>query len=145
MTPLPEPTPTETPTPTPTATPTPNAHAKKHHHKAVSTTAETPTPTPVMENTPAAAAPSAKLEMVAPSAAATAEPDPNTVKLVDDVSRTAQQIDRKSLGADDQRRAQLADALVASAKQALADHDYAAADSLATKASVLLAPLPKVP
>ena len=70
---------------------------------------------------------------------------PNAAKLVDDVDKTEKRIDRNSLSADESQRDIFAQRLLQDAKKALADSDNVAAISLATKASVLLAPLPKIP
>ena len=53
-------------------------------------------------------------------------------------------VDRKNLDADDSQRDILAQRLLQEAKKSLADHDSVAAISLATKASTLLEPLPKL-
>ena len=53
-------------------------------------------------------------------------------------------IDRKNLSADDSQRDILAQKLLQEAKKALADRDSVASISLATKASTLFAPLPKL-
>ena len=53
-------------------------------------------------------------------------------------------IDRKNLSADDSQRDILAQKLLQEANKALADRDSVAAISLATKASTLFAPLPKL-
>lgn len=65
-------------------------------------------------------------------------------KLVQDVDKVEKRVDRKSLNADDSQRDILAQRLLQEAKKALAEHDSVAAVSLATKASTLLEPLPKV-
>ncbi len=53
-------------------------------------------------------------------------------------------VDRKNLSADDSQRDILAQKLLQEAKKALADRDSVAAMSLATKASTLFEPLPKL-
>lgn len=65
-------------------------------------------------------------------------------KLIQDVDKVEKQVDRKNLSADDSQRDILAQKLLSEAKQALAERDSVAAISLATKASTLLAPLPKL-
>jgi hypothetical protein len=65
-------------------------------------------------------------------------------KLIQDVDSMERRIDRKSLSADDSQRDILAQKLLQEAKKALADRDSVAAISLATKASTLFAPLPKL-
>jgi hypothetical protein len=72
------------------------------------------------------------------------EGDPATAeKLIQDIDKIEKRIDRKNLSADDSQRDILAQKLLQEAKKALAEHDNVAATSLATKASTLLAPLPK--
>ena len=66
-------------------------------------------------------------------------------KLIDDLDKTEKRIDRNNLSADESQRDVLAQRLLRDAKKALADRDNVAATSLATKASILLAPLPKIP
>jgi hypothetical protein len=66
------------------------------------------------------------------------------VKLIQDVDKVEKQVDRKNLSADDSQRDILAQKLLSEAKEALAERDSVAAISLATKASTLLAPLPKL-
>jgi len=74
-----------------------------------------------------------------------ADADPaKAAKLVHDVDQAEKRVDRKSLNADDSQRDILAQRLLQEAKKALADRDTVAAISLATKASTLLDPLPKV-
>ena len=65
-------------------------------------------------------------------------------KLIQDVDSMERRIDRKNLSADDSQRDILAQKLLQEAKKALADRDSVAAISLATKASTLFAPLPKL-
>jgi hypothetical protein len=64
-------------------------------------------------------------------------------KLIGEVDKTEKRVDRENLNADDSQRDILAQKLLTEAKQALAQRDSVAAMSLATKASTLLAPLPK--
>src|SRR5215469_1520035 len=74
-----------------------------------------------------------------------AEADPaKAAKLVHDVDQLEKRVDRKNLNADDSQRDILAQRLLQEAKKALAERDTVAAISLATKASTLLDPLPKV-
>lgn len=65
-------------------------------------------------------------------------------KLITDLDKLEKRIDRKNLNADDSQRDILAQRLLQEAKRALAEHDSVAALSLATKASTLLDPLPKI-
>ena len=65
-------------------------------------------------------------------------------KLIQDVDKMARRIDRKNLSGDDSQRDILAQKLLQEANKALADRDSVAAISLATKASTLFAPLPKL-
>ncbi|HEY6299722.1 MAG TPA: hypothetical protein VIW95_08765 [Candidatus Binatus sp.] len=65
-------------------------------------------------------------------------------KLIQNVDSMERRIDRKNLSADDSQRDILAQKLLQEAKKALADRDSVAAISLATKASTLFAPLPKL-
>jgi hypothetical protein len=65
-------------------------------------------------------------------------------KLIQDVDKMARRIDRKNLSGDDSQRDILAQKLLQGANKALADRDSVAAISLATKASTLFEPLPKL-
>lgn len=65
--------------------------------------------------------------------------------MIADVDKIEKRIDRKNLSTDEAQREILAQRLLQGAKKALADRDNFAAISLASKASTLLAPLPKVP
>jgi hypothetical protein len=65
-------------------------------------------------------------------------------KLIADLDKLEKRVDRKNLNADDSQRDILAQRLLQEAKKALAEHDGVAALSLATKASTLLDPLPKI-
>jgi hypothetical protein len=65
-------------------------------------------------------------------------------KLVQDVDKIAERVDRKNLSADDSQRDILARKFLQEAKKSLAERDSGAAISLATKASTLLKPLPKL-
>lgn len=97
-----------------------------------------------------AARPTLSLESSAtasvPPVAIAAEPAlVDAAKLIADVDRIEKRIDRKNLSADEAKRDILAQRLLQGAKKALADRDNVAALSLASKASTLLAPLPKIP
>lgn len=65
-------------------------------------------------------------------------------KLIQDVDKMARRIDRKNLTGDDSQRDILAQKLLQEANKAFADRDSVAAISLATKASTLFEPLPKL-
>ena len=65
-------------------------------------------------------------------------------KLIQDIDKIEKRVDRENLSADDSQRDILAQKLLQEAKKALAERDSVAAISLATKASTLLAPLPKL-
>jgi hypothetical protein len=65
-------------------------------------------------------------------------------KLIQDIDKIEKRVDRKNLSSDDSQRDILAQKLMHEAKKALSEHDSVAAMSLATKASTLLAPLPKL-
>lgn len=89
---------------------------------------------------------SATASAIAPPAAAAAEPSPmDAAKLIADVDKIEKRVDRKNLSDDQANRDILAQRLLQGAKKALADRDNVAALSLASKASTLLAPLPKIP
>jgi len=76
---------------------------------------------------------------------ATGESNPaRAAKLVQNVDAMDKRIDRKNLTADDSQRDILAQKLLQEAKKALAERDSVAAMSLATKASTLFEPLPKL-
>jgi hypothetical protein len=76
---------------------------------------------------------------------ATGESNPaQAAKLIQNVDAMDKRVDRKNLTADDSQRDILAQKLLQEAKKALADRDSVAAMSLATKASTLFAPLPKL-
>ena len=106
-------------------------------------TAPTPSARPKSTaNLQSASAATASLPVVASSG----ESNPvNAEKLIDDLDKTEKRIDRNNLSADETQRDILAQRLLQDAKKALADRDNIAATSLATKASILLAPLPKIP
>ena len=114
---------------------------------AMVTTGEVPVPTPTaqpkgmpsLERGSTAAAGS-------PTVESSGERSPaNAAKLIDDIDKIEKRIDRNNLSADESERDILAQRLLQGAKKALADGDNVAAISLATKASTLLAPLPKLP
>jgi hypothetical protein len=65
-------------------------------------------------------------------------------KLIMDLDKLEKRVDRKNLNSDDSQRDILAQRLLQEAKKALSEHDGVAALSLATKASTLLQPLPKI-
>lgn len=65
-------------------------------------------------------------------------------RMIREVTRIAKQIDLKNLSANDSKRYVLAEKLIGNAEKTRADHDFAAAASLANKASDLLAPLPRL-
>jgi hypothetical protein len=65
-------------------------------------------------------------------------------KLIRNVDAIDKRVDRKNLSADDSQRDILAQKLLEEAKKALVDRDSVAATSLATKASTLFEPLPKL-
>jgi hypothetical protein len=76
---------------------------------------------------------------------ATGESNPaRAAKLIQNVDAMDKRVDRKNLSADDSQRDILAQKLLQEAKKALADRDSVAAMSLATKASTLFEPLPKL-
>ncbi|HYL58311.1 MAG TPA: hypothetical protein VEU51_05530 [Candidatus Acidoferrales bacterium] len=64
-------------------------------------------------------------------------------RMIRTVKATAKQIDQPSLSASEAGRFKLAARLIRSAEKTMAEHDYAAAASLAKKATDLLAPLPR--
>jgi hypothetical protein len=78
-----------------------------------------------------------------PGAASDADPA-KAAKMIQDIDKIEKQVDRTNLSADDSQRDILAQKLLQQAKTALADRDSVAALSLATKASTLLEPLPKI-
>lgn len=124
-----------------------------------------PGPAPSSGSTPAAAITIAAVPRTTPAARATlslesratasarppdvataAAPFPtDAAKLIGDVDKIEKRIDRKNLSADAAQRDILAQRLLEDAKKALAERDNVAAISLASKASTLLAPLPKIP
>jgi hypothetical protein len=65
-------------------------------------------------------------------------------KLIEDVDKVEKRVDRRNLSSDDSQRDILAQKLMQEARKAFAEHDSVAAISLATKASTLLEPLPKL-
>ena len=79
------------------------------------------------------------------SSGSTAEGNPEkAAKLIQDIDQIENRVDRRNLSSDDSQRDILAQKLLQEAKKSLAEHDSVAAMSLATKASTLLAPLPKL-
>jgi hypothetical protein len=79
------------------------------------------------------------------TASATGESNPaKATRLIQNVDAMDKRVDRKNLTADDSQRDILAQSLLQKAKKALEDRDSVAAMSLATKASTLFAPLPKL-
>lgn len=79
------------------------------------------------------------------SSAAPDDADPaKAAKMIGDLDRIETRIDRRNLSDDDSQRDILAQKLLQEAKTALTERDNVAAISLATKASTLLAPLPKL-
>jgi hypothetical protein len=89
---------------------------------------------------------SATASASAPPAAIAAEPSAmDAAKLIAEVDKIENLIDRNNLSADEAQRDILAQRLLLGASKALAERDHVAAISLANKASTLLAPLPKIP
>ena len=116
-----------------------------------STTALTPsTPAPATSvaslspATPAAVTPTLSSPGLDSSGSASDGDPAKAAKLIQDIDKTEKRVDRTNLSADDSQRDILAQKLLQEARQALAERDSAAAISLATKASTLLAPLPKL-
>ncbi len=111
--------------------------------------ASTPASTPSSPlSSSAASAPGTSLTLSSralESSARTSEANPSkATKLVQDIDKIEKRIDRKNLSADNSQRDILAQKLLQEAKKALAEHDSVAAMGLATKASTLLTPLPKL-
>jgi hypothetical protein len=116
-----------------------------HTPAAAVTLAAVPGSTSAARATPSLES-SATAAVSAPDLAIAAEPTPtDAAKLIADVDKIEKRIDRKNLSADEAQRDILAQRLLQGAKKALAERDNVAALSLASKASTLLAPLPKVP
>jgi hypothetical protein len=93
---------------------------------------------------PAAATPTmSSSALESPQSSADSNPAKAT-KLIEDIYKIEKRVDRKNLSADDSQRDILAQKLLQDAKKALAERDSVAAISLASKASTLLAPLPKL-
>jgi hypothetical protein len=143
-TPIESPTPTATlsPTPAPTPAPTPQAEeTRKPESRKTATQAHAPAEnaTPASKTTSGIAAVSEAPTLSSPDA------DPaRAQKLIEDLDKIEKRVDRNDLSSDDSQRDILAQKLLQQARTALAGHDNAAAMSLATKASTLLAPLPKL-
>ncbi len=79
------------------------------------------------------------------SSRSAAEGNPErAAKLIEDIDKIEKRVDRKNLSSDDSQRDILAQKLMQEARKAFAEHDSVAAISLATKASTLLEPLPKL-
>jgi hypothetical protein len=93
----------------------------------------------VVHSTPALSSPA----LDAPGATGESNPA-KAAKLIQNVDAMNKLVDRKNLTADDSQRDILAQKLLQEAKKALADRDSVAAMSLATKASTLFAPLPRL-
>jgi hypothetical protein len=169
--PIPTATPTPTPTPSSEAGGTQGHTAKKTTLQAHVASKPSGTPSSAgaevsLEPNPAApvsgspATPSARASAasVAPTAGAGVESSPSlessgsagdadpakAAKLIQDVDEIEKRVDRTNLSADDSQRDILAQKLLLEARESLAERDNVAAMSLATKASTLLAPLPKV-
>ncbi len=64
--------------------------------------------------------------------------------MIEDIDRIEKRVDRNNLSSDYSQRDILAQRLLQDAKEALTERDSVAAMSLATKASTLLEPLPKL-
>ena len=64
-------------------------------------------------------------------------------RMIRTVKATATQIDQTSLSANEASRFKLASRLIRNSEKTMTEHDYAAAASLARKATDLLAPLPR--
>jgi hypothetical protein len=166
----PIPTATPTATPTPQAGETQGHTAKKPTRQAHVAAKPSGTPSNTgaevsLEPNPGApasgtlATPSARgsAASVAPAAGAAGQSSPSlessgsadgdpakAAKLIQDVDGIEKRVDRTNLSADDSQRDILAQKLLLEARESLAERDNVAAMSLATKASTLLAPLPKV-
>jgi hypothetical protein len=112
---------------------------------AVVKTPETPASSPASVATTGASVASVATTAALETSGPSEEVNPTkAAKLIQDIDKTEQRIDRKNLTADDSQRDILAQKLLQEAKKALAERDSVAAMSLATKASTLLAPLPKL-
>jgi len=98
-----------------------------------------PSGSPGARTTPTVSTPA--LESAGPSGDSNSA---KAAKLIQDVGRMQRRIDRKNLSGDDSQRDILAQKLLQEANKALTDRDSVAAISLATKASTLFAPLPKL-
>src|SRR5271163_2101962 len=94
--------------------------------------------------TPAADTPTLSSPALDSSGSATDADPSKAAKMIQDIDKIEKRVDRTNLSADDSQRDILAQKLLQEAKKALADRDSVAAMSLATKASTLLAPLPKL-
>lgn len=94
--------------------------------------------------TPAAGTPTLASPSLDSSQPSTDADPAKATKMIQDIDKIEKRVDRTNLSADDSQRDILAQKLLQEAKKALADRDSVAAMSLATKASTLLAPLPKL-
>ena len=110
----------------------------------------TPVALPSADSSSASIAPvpGAASTLSSPALESSASPDEanpaKAAKLIQDIDKIERQVDRKNLTADDSQRDILAQKLLQEARKALAERDSVAAISLATKASTLLSPLPKL-
>ena len=108
-------------------------------------TLATPSPAAAVPRAaPAAGTPTLNSPGVGSSAAPDDADPAKAAKMIGDVDRIETRIDRRNLSDDDSQRDILAQKLLQEAKTALTERDNVAAISLATKASTLLAPLPKL-
>ena len=156
--------PTPTATPTPTTVPTPQAEETTGHPRK-KTARQAPTASKQAASVPnhaESSGPSADVNLEAnpgagpagtpafsspalESSGSSADANPaKAMKLIQDVDRIEERVDRKNLSADDSQRDILAQKLLQEAKKSLAERDSVAAISLATKASTLLESLPKL-
>ena len=109
-----------------------------------------PSPSPHAESKPVPTNASANPSSPAPTPASSAARVNETIhakaeRRIRTVKATVKRIDQSSLSASEASRYSLATKLIGSAEKTMAEHDYAAAASLAKKASELLAPLPRRP
>ncbi len=110
----------------------------------VSSTPATP-PAPASAATAASVAGTPTLSSSAMESSGTGDASPaKAAKLIQDIDKIERRVDRQNLSADDSQRDILAQKLLLEAKESLSERDSVAAISLATKASTLLAPLPKL-
>ena len=109
-----------------------------------------PSPSPHAESKPVPTNASANPSSPAPTPTSSAARVNETIhakaeRRIRTVKATVKHIDQSSLSASEASRYSLATKLIGSAEKTMAEHDYAAAASLAKKASELLAPLPRRP